>query len=315
MYNRQFRPPASASDLEIALKLSPDDPEVILTAALASGQEQDRARARSLFEHGHKIFPRHDSFVIGLARLETQEQHLDRAEALLRQAFAANRSVDLAFDLADCLISQDNHQGAEEYIALLVKIGHGETLGAFLSSRLLVKQERWAEAIPRLEATRELLKTDRRFCVALDLMLAECYGNVLDEDRRLGALRRAAEGGQGPDAVVGELALSLARSGRLDQAVAALSPMAAREPRWRLDLVHLLIEKTSRLPRGKRNWREVEEQLATAEKALPEAVEPLLLGALTCSWLKSDWKTAGRCWCRHWPRTLATSSIGLPWPG
>ena len=230
-----------------------------------------------MYERGRTLDPKNAAFALGLARIETQEKHLDRAEAVLRQAYAAHRTVDLAFGLADCLISQDKIQGAEEYITLLATYSLGDTLGALLKARILFKQEKWAEAIPRLEAARESLKSDARFGDCLNLMLADCYGNVFDEERRLATLRRVAEGGQGPKAAVGELVASLARSGRLDQAVTILSPMAGSKPEWRLDLVQLLIEKTSRLPRGKRNWREVEQQLAEAEKALPRSGERLLL--------------------------------------
>ena len=148
---------------------------------------------RSLYEKGRKLDPKNNAFVIGLARIETQEKHLDRAEAVLRQAFVAGRSIELALCLADCLIAQDKIPGAEKYIALLVEFGF-ENLGAFLNAKILVKREKWAEAIPRLEAARESLKSDPRFGVTLNLMLADCYGGVLDDERRLAATPASRRG-------------------------------------------------------------------------------------------------------------------------
>ncbi len=124
---------------------------------------------------------------------------------------------------------------------------------------------------------RAVLGADPQLTVQLDLMLAECYGRVGDDEQRLDALRQAAEGDQGPESARIELAQALARSGKLDQAVTILLPLAMRKPEWRLDLVRLLIQKASRQPRDQRNWQEVERHLREAEKALPQAVEPLAL--------------------------------------
>ena len=45
----------------------------------------------------------------------------------------------------------------------------------------------------------------------------------------------------------------------------------------RLDLVSILVQKASRTPRDPRTWQDVERHLRAAEKALPQAVEPLAL--------------------------------------
>ncbi len=108
-------------------------------------------------------------------------------------------------------------------------------------------------------------------------MLAECYGRVGDEEQRLDALRQAAEGDRGPESARLELAQALVRSGKLDQAVTILLPVADRRPEWRLDLVRLLLQRTIRQPEDQRNWPEVERSLREAEKALPRSVESLTL--------------------------------------
>ena len=56
-----------------------------------------------------------------------------------------------------------------------------------------------------------------------------------------------------------------------------LLPIVERKPELRLDLVRLLIQKTSRQPRDQRNWQEVERALVQAEKALPRETEKLVL--------------------------------------
>jgi cellulose synthase operon protein C len=279
-YTREFAPPADAGDLAKGLKLAPDDLEVLFTAAVASEQNQDAVAARDYFEKGLKLDPKNAAFALRLAGLETRALHLDRAEAVLRQAFQANPSLDLSFYLAENLILQDKIEGkdgAESFIALLQKAGLGDTLVRYLDAEMLFQRKKWKEAIPALEMARAVLRSDSQLIVQLDLMMAECHRRGGDEERRLDALRQAAEGDHGPESTRVEFAQALVRSGKLDQAVTILLPLADRRPEWRLDLVRLLIQRAIRHPRDQRNWPEVEQQLREAEKALPKAVEPLTL--------------------------------------
>ena len=279
-YAQEFAPPAQAGDIPKALKLAPDDPEVLLTAALSSEQKQDLVSARTYFEKGFQLDPKNSAFALGLARLEIRERHLDRAEAVLRRAHQANPSDTLAFCLAQVLIFQGKFEGKDQaagYIALLQNAGFGDTLVRFLEAERLFQRKEWKEAIPRLETARAVLGADPQLVAQLNLMLAECHGRLGDPEQRLDALRQAAEGDRGPESARLQLAQALARSGKLDQAVTILQPMANRSPEWRLDLVRLLLQRTIRQPEYLRDWPEVERSLREAEKALPQSVESLTL--------------------------------------
>jgi tetratricopeptide (TPR) repeat protein len=276
-YDREFRPPAKESDLKGAQEMSPDDPEVLLTSARVSVEKKDLVAARSSFEKGQKLDPKKVAFQIGLAQIEAQENNPERAVAILQHAYDANPSEELLIELAFVLISQDKFSGpggAEECISALARVNMGESWGELLRARILIRQKKWSEAIRQLEALRESVPSLK---VQVNLSLAECYGHVLDEERRLRALQEAAAGGQAPEVARLALAQSLSRSGKLDQAVMILSPLAERKPEWRLDLVYLLIQKMVRVPKEKRNWDEVEQRLAEAEKEIPQSVERLAL--------------------------------------
>ena len=279
-YSQEFLNGPDVNDLQKALELAPDDPEVLFTAAVVSEQKQDAASARIYFERGLKLDPKHANFALGLARLEMREGHLDRAEAVLRQAFEATHSIDAAFSLAENLILQgkiDGKDQAGDYINLLRKIGLGDTLVPFLEARILVQQKKWTQAIPRLETARALLGSSPRLIAVVDLLLVECYGHMGSDEQRLEALGRVAEGQQSPESARIEFVQALARSGKLDRAVNALLPLVRHKPELRLELARLLLQRTIRQPKERRNWQEVEQSLKESEKALPQAVEPIVL--------------------------------------
>ena len=144
-YLSEFRPPAPDSDLKKALELSPENPEVLLTAALVAENKKDPAAARAYLEKGLKLHPQNADFPRALARLELEEKHPDRAEGVLRQAYQAKPSVDLAFLLAETLILQDKIEGsdgARVFMDYLADRGYRQTLVRYLEAWIEVKAKR-----------------------------------------------------------------------------------------------------------------------------------------------------------------------------
>ncbi len=281
-YARELAPPADDADVTRALELAPNDREVLITATIASEQKQDPASMRNYLEKGHRLDPRDVPFALGLARLEATEGHLDRAEVVLRRSFAARPVVGLAFHLADTLIRQgkiEGKDGAAEMVALLRRPGPGETLVRFLEAEVLLERKQWAEAIAELETARAVVVNVPELTLRINLMLAECHGRLGSEEQQLVALHRAADGKQGAEMARLEMVRLLAHSGRFDQAISFLAPMAiaGSNPEWRLELVRLLLQKTVRQPRDRRDWPEVEQRLIEVKRAWPQDTEPVVL--------------------------------------
>ena len=275
-YLSEFRPPAPASDLKKALELAPENREVLLTAALVAEQKKDPVAARAYLEKGLKLHPQNAEFPMALAWLELGEQHPDRAEAVLRQAYQAKPSVDLAFLLAETLILQDKIEGsdgARVFMDYLADRGHRETYVRYLEARIEVKEKRWDKAISKIESALAVLKADPRISMQLNLMLAECSTGLGWEEKRLAALRSAGEGPIGSEAARLALARSLTGSGKVDEALAILVPLADGKPELRFEIARLWIQKTLRQPVNQRNWAVVEKRLSEAEKARPEDKE------------------------------------------
>ncbi len=163
------------------------------------------------------------------------------------------------------------------YIARLEAAGFGETLAPFLEAEILVHRKSWAAAIARIERHRPAWRESPRLAGRADLMLAECHGHLGEDERRLNALRRAGDGDRSPELARVALAGAMSAAGQVDGALRIIAPAAAHDPRRRLEVIRLLIERTGRLPADRRDWNEVEAQLREAERSLPDAAGPLTL--------------------------------------
>ena len=84
-YRREFGPAADGSDIAQALKLGPDEAEVLIAAADLARQNKDLAGARKQIEHGLDRHPDSAGFHLMAADLDLAENHADRAEAMLRR--------------------------------------------------------------------------------------------------------------------------------------------------------------------------------------------------------------------------------------
>ena len=248
-YDSEFRPPAQSEHLEKALDLSPEDPEVLLTAGLVAEQKRDLATARTYLEKAHDLDHRNLEHHPGPGPSASGGPKADQAEATLRQAFKLKPTADLAFLLAETLILQgkiEGKDGANEFIEILRKQGLGDTYVQYLEGRLEVQQKNWDAAIPKLETARAVLAADPQISTQINLLMAECYANLGQPEKRLAALRRASEGGLGSEPARLMLAQALVESGQFDQALSILIPLADSRPELRPEIARLSFQETLR---------------------------------------------------------------------
>src|SRR5262249_40908824 len=203
-------------------------------------QKGEHREAQRYLEKAYKLDPKNPVLALQLAALETRARHLDRAEAILRQGFQANPSSGtLAFFLAENLIAQGKVEGTDQanhYMALLRGSERGEALVRYLEAKIPFQQKQWDKAIAAIEKARVAPGIDRDLMAQLDYMQAECYRNTGAVEERLEVLRRAAAADRASESVRMELVRNLAHSGKLDQAVTTLMPLAVRNRESRLQL-------------------------------------------------------------------------------
>jgi tetratricopeptide (TPR) repeat protein len=214
-YNAQFHPPSKPAqlagmknDLKKALELSPEDVEVLLSAARAADQDKDPASARRFFEKALEIDKKNAIIAIQLADLELRQGHPNRAEEILRQAYKEKATIYTALFLASLLIDQgklerkgtEGEDQADTYIAQLRSWGFGESYVRFLEAKSKMRFKQWSDASKDIEAAQLVLKSDPRpieqmLDDQLDLMLAECRREMGNDEQTLAVLQRAVDTG------------------------------------------------------------------------------------------------------------------------
>ncbi len=278
-YRREFGPAADGGDIALALKLGPDEAEVLIAAAELARQSKDLAGARKHLERGLDRHPEDAGFYQMAADLELADNHADRAEAILRRGIAAVPSnAPLKMLLAETLISEnklDGDEGAIAWIERLRRLGLADGYALFLQGQVAMTQQNWHDAISRLDSARSLLAGDTAIVSRINLLLAECHSRTGETEKRVAALERAASGETNAAMAGPLLAQAMESEGRLDEAIKVHLMLVERRPQSRLDLVRLLIQKYARLPQQERRWKEVEQRLQEAEKAVPKALEDL----------------------------------------
>src|SRR5208337_3241412 len=154
-YHREFGPAADSSDIALALKLGPDDAEVLIAAAELARQSKDLVGARKHVDRGLDRHPETAGFYQMAADLELADNHADRAEAILRRGIAAVPSnAPLKMLLAETLISEnklDGDEGAIAWIERLRRLGLADGYALFLQGQVAMTQQNWHDAISRLE--------------------------------------------------------------------------------------------------------------------------------------------------------------------
>ena len=281
----------AAKDVRQAVKLAPDEADVILAEAELSQSAAQAAHdpgkldtARGILRRGLKLHPQNVRFHQALAALELQAGNPREALRWLRQGLkvAARPSVDELWRLAELLIEAgevEGPDGARTIISRLRKLGSQPEVLGYLDARVLMTEQQWAQAREKLEVARLHVMKSPELAKQTDLLLAQCYRALGSPDQAILAYRRALKidalwlpARQG-------LASAFAAVGRTDEAITEYRAMLDRDPAIRIALARALIDHNLSVPREERRWGEVEELLAVAGRQLPDAVEIPILQA------------------------------------
>lgn len=289
------------ADLETARKLAPDEPAVLLasaqvvveTAAIVpgTGDEARAAReghwneARGYLRHGLTKAPKEAALYLALADVETRAGRRDEAIRVLadgRKGVRPGGLPEILFALAEQHAEAGDQAGTDDAVAQLKKLNQDATRIDLLRGLCLVRRGQWYEGSGILERVRPLLATDPAKTVQIDLLLAQCYGNLGDLDRQLLTYRRAVSTAPLDYRPRLGLAGALAALGRSTEAADEyrhITQMTVSPPGAWVALARLLVYRNLTRPAAERQWDEVDRLLAAAGKVVKDSVEIPLLEA------------------------------------
>ncbi len=289
-YRRAFKLDGSKEDIAEALKLDPDDVDILLAAAEVAREGGDRSEERRLLERGLEKHSDVSEFYRTLASLEAREGKVDDAIKMLTQgAEALPKDIYIRWTLADVLIQSGLYEEASAEIQKLRDLGFLHELGDALEGQLLFRQRKWSEAAkvlsnaaPLLDARRGMVSDQAKLTY---LLLAQCQEQLGNPDQQLDAYRKAAAIPTPNNPALDNqaragLAMSYVALNRGDAAIEEFDKLAKAPnapPIIQLGMVQQMIAKNRRLPQDKREWTSIAEAIDNAERSQPKAIEPKLL--------------------------------------
>jgi tetratricopeptide (TPR) repeat protein len=291
-YRRRFAPAtdstaalqAAEQDLDMARRLAPDDPVVLLTGGEVARARRDFDKARAYLLRSCEKHPRDVRAFRLLAAVEIEDGKADQAVTCLEQGLErVPGHSDLLWDLADALLQAGKITQAGEVAERLRQVHFPAAMLDYLQGRIHMARQEWLRAARLLEGAYPLLTADESLAEQAGLALGGCYERLGDSDRALAAYNRvAALAPRSPAPRVG-LARVYANLGQIPEALDQydrLMRLPNAPASARLEIARLRILQN--LQRDQPSWAEVDAALAQAEKALPP---PRLSAAIVDLWL------------------------------
>ena len=288
-YRSAYALAGSKEDIVAARLLAPSDPETLIAVSALVGQDwskADRSVLRDGLEAAFKKHPEDARLAIALAVQQFQLDQAEEAITTLRRGLEKSPdAVQLRWTLADSLIDLNRPGEAVPAIDALRKAKVRAALTDFLDARVLMNEEKWAEASRTFEKIRPSLKEIEGFQSQLQRLYrycADCAEKLNDTEGSETAVRRMLA--LSPKSVSDRerLAEILASTGRIPEALALYKLLLADSSRYHLEIARLLIVQNSNLSPNRKRWGEVEKELKEAARALPDSP---LVGLQSASYL------------------------------
>jgi cellulose synthase operon protein C len=279
-YRRQYGLPNSRDDIEKALKLAGDKPEIVLEMAGAAATESGADEARKILEAGLTKIPNSTELYQSLADLELRTGHIDMAiKTLERGLDSAANKVELRMALANFVALRGDTGKLMLQIEELKKLGCNPKILQYLKGYYHVNASQFREARQALAPLEQFPGWPPHIKTRISTLLARCYGQLGEPELQQEAYLRAVSAS--PQDVQAKLGLidRMLKQGQVDEAIKGYRALVTRLPQTGIPLAQLLIGRNKQRPVQSRDWTEVKSLLDDAVKSAPDSVEPLLVRA------------------------------------
>jgi tetratricopeptide (TPR) repeat protein len=273
----------AARDTAKASALNPGGGDTTLAAVDLARANGDLDKARSLLQQDVKTHSKNARIYATLADVELQAGRPAAAMACLRVGVKELPDApDLLLALGDLLLDGSELAEVQAIMGRLQDLKPPPPRTEYLQARLLMKKQKWNEAIALLEKVRPQLASVPAWATQVEICLGQCHEQRGDLEQQLAAFRRAVQ--LNPSAPLAQYGLAVASlaTGHLDDAVNGLRRLSksadAPAATW-TQLARALILRSRRRPGTRHDWREAEAALDHAAAQTPNAVDLTLLRA------------------------------------
>ncbi len=269
----------AGKEIEQALRLTPRDVDVLLTAAAIAlvkpGLDRDEAReqSRKHLLQGVAWHPKDGRLYEALARLELSADRRAQAIGWIQKLKPLSEAPDVLWALALLWIDVGEMNEAREAVERLGTLGFAPASLSYANAYIRVKESRWLEAIRAMESARPLLVRSPELTLRADLLLGHCYEQLGNLELQLAAYRHAVNVDPLSDEARLGLAAALGAIGRTDEALGEYRRLLPRRPGLRVAMLRLLLLRQAAAAPEQRTWAEIDELLDEAGKLSPEPVE------------------------------------------
>lgn len=265
----------SKDDLAIALKLAPDEPDVILVAAQSAMINDKYDDSEALLKRGLKLYPKNVNMYRQWAVLKSSENKLGEAQVQVEKGLELLKdNPDLLWILSEIKLQQRDVPGARLTLDKLTKTNYPKPLVQLMDARILLFEGKWRQAAKEFERLRPLLAQSPEHTKQLDLYLAQCYGQLGEYDKQMEASNRVVQADPTSYQAHVGIAAALMAMGKTDEAKAKYESLATALGRdkamstpqiWR-PVLQLRMDEQMRKPKESRDWSRVDAIMRLLDK-------------------------------------------------
>jgi predicted Zn-dependent protease len=282
-FNKQLHPEASDKDLDEAIRLAPNDPEVVVVAAERSQRNEQFDAARAMLAKAQSDHPESVSVAKAMWALELRKGRRAEAQKALEIGVSKNpTSIELRLLLADLLIDEGKPETARPIVDALKRSEILPGLPEFLDARLLVHERKFQQALKLLDTAKSSLDGKSDWIVRVWGLIGFCDERLGDLSGQLRAYAEAVRLDPTWTAARFGLGNAYLLAGRPEEAIAELTQVAAAPDAPRaasLMLARGLLQKNASLRESERDWDLFDEVLAKAIKADARGIDSAELKA------------------------------------
>ena len=185
------------ADIEEALRLAPDEVDVLITAADVFLRADRLDDAKRVLDHGREKHPDEVQFFRWLAAWADQSKDINQAIKYIEEGLALDEdNLDLAWFRANLTLASGNIEAVKGYLKDLRKEKKITTvLPDFLEATIKMADGDFLGASEQLEKIRPLVPAQlSTFRPAIDSRLAICFKNLKQFDRQIAVIERMIQG-------------------------------------------------------------------------------------------------------------------------